>query len=142
MDNANRFALMIEALTELVQEEQMLSTSDAPRTPPMAGLPTLNSVLADLSPLPNEALFLGMADDGLPVLLNLSDPVPGPILITGDGGKRQDEIPANHRARRGYAPHPGTRPIRRDHLPSRRMEVHSRQPQQRRHLRRAGRKHH
>ncbi|MCQ3939229.1 MAG: hypothetical protein DPW18_19605 [Chloroflexi bacterium] len=86
MDNANRFALMIEALTELAQEEQALSTSAAPQTPPMADLPTLNSVLADISPLPHEALFLGMADDGLPVLLNLSDPVPGPILIAGGSG--------------------------------------------------------
>jgi len=31
-------------------------------------------------------LFLGMASDRLPVLLNLQDPVPGPMLITGDAG--------------------------------------------------------
>jgi hypothetical protein len=31
-------------------------------------------------------LFLGVASDELPVLLNLHDPVPGPILITADGG--------------------------------------------------------
>jgi hypothetical protein len=32
------------------------------------------------------ALFLGVASDDLPVLLNLHDPVPGPILIAADPG--------------------------------------------------------
>jgi hypothetical protein len=78
MDNTNRFSLMIDALTELAEEEQ------AHQTAPATGLPTLRSVIADVSPLPQEALFLGLAEDGLPVLLNLYDPIPGPILITGD----------------------------------------------------------
>jgi hypothetical protein len=78
MDNINRFNLMIDALTELAEEEQAHHTAPAP------DLPSLTSVLADASPLPNEALFLGIAEDGLPVLLNLNDPIPGPILITGD----------------------------------------------------------
>lgn len=84
MNKTNHFALMMEALAELVQEEQMLTTSEPLQTQPVTELPTLSSVLADISPLPHEALFLGMADDGLPILLNLSDPVPGPILIAGD----------------------------------------------------------
>src|SRR5215470_430965 len=37
-------------------------------------------------PMPPEALFLGVASDGLPVLLNLTDPVPGPVLVTADPG--------------------------------------------------------
>lgn len=78
MDDTNRFSLMIEALTELAEEEQ------AHRTTPVAGLPTLRSVITDSSPLPQEALFLGLAEDGLPVLLNLHDPIPGPVLIIGD----------------------------------------------------------
>lgn len=78
MDETNRFDLMIDALVELAQEEQAHQTPSAP------GLPTLRAVLADVSPLPREALFLGLAEDGLPVLLNLYDPVPGPLLITGD----------------------------------------------------------
>lgn len=78
MDKTNRFSLMIEALTELAEEEQ------AHHATPLADLPTLRSVVADASPLPQEALFLGLAEDGLPVLLNLYDPIPGPILITGD----------------------------------------------------------
>ena len=71
---------MIDALTELAEEEQ---AHHASRTP-VAGLPALTSVIADASPLPPEALFLGLAEDGLPVLLNLHDPIPGPILICGD----------------------------------------------------------
>jgi hypothetical protein len=87
MDKTNHFALMIDALTELAEEEQAHHAS----RPPIPGLPTLRSVLADASPLPHEAIFLGLADDGLPVLLNLYDPIPGPILISGDqaSGKTQ-----------------------------------------------------
>ena len=80
--------MMIQALTELVEEEQApsasLPVSATPATPSTPVLPVLSSVLADISPLPHEAIFLGMAEDGLPILLNLYDPVPGPILITGD----------------------------------------------------------
>jgi len=78
MDNSNRFTSMIDTLTELAEEEQ------AHRTPPTPDLPTLKSVIAGLSHLPHEAVFLGLAEDNLPVLLNLYDPIPGPILITGD----------------------------------------------------------
>jgi hypothetical protein len=78
MDNTNRFSLMIDALTELAVEEQAHQATPAP------GLPTLRSVIADTSPLPHTALFLGLAEDGLPVLLDLYDPIPGPLLIIGD----------------------------------------------------------
>lgn len=78
MEDTNLFTLMIEALTELAEEEQ------AHHTAPMPDLPDLRSVLAETFPLPQEALFLGLAEDGLPVLLNLYDPIPGPILICGD----------------------------------------------------------
>lgn len=88
MDKSTRFAMMMEALTELVQDEQAdskpLRSMETLQTPPEPDLPTLKSVLADISPLPREALFLGLAEDSLPVLLNLYDPVPGPILISGD----------------------------------------------------------
>jgi hypothetical protein len=46
----------------------------------------LGQVLADFGPMPDEALFLGVASDELPVLLNLHDPIPGPLLIVGDPG--------------------------------------------------------
>ncbi|MDP2776507.1 MAG: hypothetical protein Q8O48_02610, partial [Anaerolineales bacterium] len=84
MDITNRFAMMVDVLAEIAQEEQAHSHSGTPQSPPLLGLPSLKSVLADASPLPHETLFLGLAEDGLPVLLNLLDPIPGPILITGD----------------------------------------------------------
>lgn len=59
---------------------------------PVGNTPDLESVLSEVGPLPSEALFLGMASDGLPVLLNLHDPVPGPILITGDTGTRKTDF--------------------------------------------------
>lgn len=80
MNESNRFDLMIDALVELAQEEQVHRAS----LPPTPDLPTLKSVLADISSLPREALFLGLAEDGLPVLLNLYDSTPGPILIISD----------------------------------------------------------
>jgi hypothetical protein len=80
MSEFNRFSLMIDALTTLAEEEQAQVTS---RTSEV-GLPTLNSVLAGAGQLPHTALFLGLAEDGLSVLLDMNDPVPGPILIVGD----------------------------------------------------------
>lgn len=51
---------------------------------PIPALPSIKKILAETGPFPREALFLGVAADGLPVLLNLHDPVSGPMLITGD----------------------------------------------------------
>lgn len=47
---------------------------------------SLDRILAAVGALPKEALFLGMAADGLPVLLNLHDPHPGPMLVVGERG--------------------------------------------------------
>ena len=80
-DEINRYALMMEALNELKQE-----TDSSRQVKPTPALPSLNEVLAELGPMPQEALFLGVAADNLPVLLNLHDPVPGPILISADAG--------------------------------------------------------
>src|SRR5512139_1948863 len=81
MSTSNRqFSLALEALAELKME-----TSSRPAQP-IPAAPSLNGVLAELGPLPREALFLGVASDGLPVLLNLHDPLPGPMLVVGDAG--------------------------------------------------------
>jgi hypothetical protein len=56
------------------------------RSQPLPAAPGLDKVLAEAGPLPREALFLGVASDGLPVLLNLHDPVPGSMLIIGEPG--------------------------------------------------------
>lgn len=82
MTDTDQLDLMLSALTEIIEEEQ--GKKAPPQTPPAPVLPNLSKVLAGIAPLPPEALFLGMANDGLPVLLNLYDPVPGPILIVGD----------------------------------------------------------
>jgi hypothetical protein len=80
MNNTRRFAMTIESLVELADEIK------AAQADPQPALPSLSEVLAEYSPMPREALFLGLASDGLPVLLNLHDAVPGPLLITGDAG--------------------------------------------------------
>jgi len=81
MTEFNRYAMMMEALTELKPEiDAARQLKRAPAMPP------LDEVLAEFGPLPPEALFLGVASDGLPLLLNLHDPIPGPILIAGDSG--------------------------------------------------------
>ncbi len=78
--NDRQFLLALDALAELKAEV------DAPLPQPVPAAPALTSILAELGALPREALFLGMASDGLPVLLNLHDPVPGPVLLAGDAG--------------------------------------------------------
>ena len=81
MSNSNRqFSLALEAMAELKAE------TPAPLSQPVHATPTLSGVLAEIGPLPREALFLGVASDRLPVLLNLYDPIPGPMLISGDAG--------------------------------------------------------
>jgi hypothetical protein len=80
-DDDNRYALIMEAYTELKPE-----IDAARQARPMPAQPTLDQVLAGFGPMPEEALLLGVAADELPVLLNLHDPVPGPLLIVGDPG--------------------------------------------------------
>jgi hypothetical protein len=81
MTEINRYALMMEALNELKSEmDTTRQTKAAPARPP------LSEVLAEYGHMPHEALFLGVASDELPVLLNLHEPLPGPLLITADAG--------------------------------------------------------
>ena len=81
MSDNNRYSLMLEALAELAPEMEAMQPSA-----PQPALPSIGNVLAEFTPLPREALFLGVAMDGLPVFLNLQDSVPGPLLIAGDAG--------------------------------------------------------
>jgi len=78
MDTYNRFNMMMETSAEILEEEN---------APPLNDPPAADSALAGISStLSEDALFLGMAEDKLPLLLDLYDPVPGAILITGDAG--------------------------------------------------------
>jgi hypothetical protein len=82
MTTNRRFSSALQALTELKPgtSEQHTVGKPAPAAPALA------DVLAKLGAIPGEALFLGIASDGLPVLLNLYDPHPGPMLVAGDAG--------------------------------------------------------
>lgn len=75
-----QFSLALESYLELKADEQTSHPA------PVPALPALGSVLAEIGPLPREALFLGVASDGLPVLLNLHDPAPGPLFVLGEAG--------------------------------------------------------
>jgi len=75
-----RYNLMLEALVELTQQEVKTNTLLRP------ALPVLQDMLAQFKPLPAEALFIAVASDGLPLLLDLHDPLPGPIMIIADAG--------------------------------------------------------
>ena len=79
--NNRRFSLALESLAELKADE-----GAPPPVQQMPVAPALSEVLAGMGPLPREALLMGVASDGLPVLLNLRDPLPGPILVVGDEG--------------------------------------------------------
>jgi hypothetical protein len=62
------------------------NTSDPGSDQPAPTAPPLEKVLAEIGPLPRQALFIGIASDRLPVLLNLHDPTPGPMLVIGEKG--------------------------------------------------------
>ncbi len=89
MDNSQRnFSLMLDALAELQPEIEAAQAlrPDSGQATPVAAAPSLADSLSELGPLPREALLLGLASDGLPVLLNLHDPHPGPLLVAADPG--------------------------------------------------------
>ncbi len=86
MTPPNRSALTLETLAGPTTELQADQTEAAPV------LPAFSEVLEEFSPLPREALFLGLATDGLPVLLNLLDPLPGPLLIVGDASSGKTRL--------------------------------------------------
>lgn len=83
MNDTKDIALQFEALAALPPRADSI---DGDRRP------SLGTVLKDLTPLPHAALFLGVADDQLPVLLNLADPVPGPVLVAGDSGSGKTRL--------------------------------------------------
>lgn len=75
-----QFSLALDSYLESKLDAQ------TPHPVPVPARPSLGRILAKTGPLPREALFLGVASDGLPVLLNLHDPVPGPLFVPGEAG--------------------------------------------------------
>ncbi|MBT3321313.1 MAG: hypothetical protein HN392_03410 [Anaerolineae bacterium] len=82
------YDLVLEALEEPTLELAPSDSNEKKAEYPLPQLAhsSLNEVLTQFGKLPYEALFLGTAYDSLPVLLNLNDPTPGPILVAGDKG--------------------------------------------------------
>ena len=78
----------LQALEELTLDftSKDMYEDSAERSPIQLAPTPLNQILDQFGILPNKAIFLGAAYDGLPILLNLNDPTPGPILVTGDQG--------------------------------------------------------
>lgn len=58
------------------------------QAPPSGGplFPVLSDTLETIGRIPGNAILFGIAADGLPLLLHLRDPRPGPLLVTGDRG--------------------------------------------------------
>jgi hypothetical protein len=77
-----QFTLALKALREVQTELGHKTTEKQEQTL----FPGLNDVLDEIGILPSDQLPLGIASDGLPLLLNLRDPAPGPLLILADQG--------------------------------------------------------
>jgi hypothetical protein len=79
MSITDQFSLALKVFRE-IESELGQGTREAPPPPS----PSLDQLTHDLGPLPEGSLLLGVAADGLPLLLGLYDPAPGPVLVTGD----------------------------------------------------------
>ena len=75
-----QFTLALKALREIQQEQGQEPMSGRPLFPDLADL------LEQIGSIPPDALLFGVASDGLPLLLNLRDASPGPLLVLADRG--------------------------------------------------------
>lgn len=50
-----------------------------------AQISSIKTLAGQVATLPGGSILLGLAEDGLPLLLNLYDPAPGSLLVAGDG---------------------------------------------------------
>lgn len=82
MSTSDQFLLALQAYQE-IQAESHPTPVDA-ALPDSARRP--EAALSGPGPLPEGSLLLGMAEDGLPLVLDLRDPAPGPLLVAGDEG--------------------------------------------------------
>lgn len=67
-------------------------TSLTPTPGVLSPLPYLREIINQLRPLPPYNALLGVCEDGLPFLFDLSDPSPGSILITGEAGSGKSRL--------------------------------------------------
>jgi hypothetical protein len=82
MSTTDQFLLALNAYQEIQAELR----HDKPPLPVLPETSSTEASAAQTANLPGGSLLLGMAEDGLPVLLDLYDPAPGPLLVAGDGG--------------------------------------------------------
>jgi hypothetical protein len=62
-----------------------MNSAPAERRPSSrAAIPSLAGLIRKIGPQPPYSALVGLCEDGLPFLLDLSDPVPGAVLIAGD----------------------------------------------------------
>lgn len=80
MTDNYQYVLSLKALRDVQAELGQLSN------PGVTVFPGLSDALEKIGALPSNALLVGIAADGLPVLLHLNNPRPGPILVIGDQG--------------------------------------------------------
>jgi len=82
MSFADQFLTAIKSLGRLNEELPESERVDLPNLP---AIPSLSEIIQETA-LPSQALLFGLASDGMPVLLSLVNPKPGPVLILGDAG--------------------------------------------------------
>ncbi len=80
MDINYQFTLALRALHDIQQEEQQ------EQTPGLTLFPNLPNAVKKIGKIPPDALLFGIASDGLPLLLNLRNANPGPLLVVADQG--------------------------------------------------------
>jgi hypothetical protein len=80
MDEPILSSLFYQALTELREELQAIHR------------PTLPEILEEYLPLPRNAVFFGVAQDGLPLLLDLNNVAVGSLLVIGDAGSGKTHL--------------------------------------------------
>ncbi len=86
MSDSNLAALAIRAYRD-VQIEMGMDPSNG-----QVLFPALSEALERISNLPDDSLLLGIAADGLPLLLQLRDSRPGPVLLLGEKGSGKTEF--------------------------------------------------
>jgi hypothetical protein len=76
----------IELETEVDPQQLLPGDDDAPQ--PLS----IPEVLAQTGPLPSQSVLLGICEDGLPFLFDLTNPAPGSLLIIGDSGSGKTRL--------------------------------------------------
>ena len=82
MSITDQFLIAIQAYQEIQTD---LRQGEEP-LPAVAQISTSDSPSEQVALLPDGSLLLGLAEDGFPLMLDLYDPAPGPLLVAGDGG--------------------------------------------------------